>query len=145
MQKWDPHFDRNARRHRDPNLDRRISFEPFFFAHQMFFPPQRTVANKAQGRKLQGSKSRICDKLGLNSKSKLTFCNRSCYKFVDISQARQQRFTYNIGCVCGGDGGGVCVSVYWCVKGVCEEGRVCGVGKQLLKSSANFPGYLRIN
>ena len=38
--------------------------EPYFVAHQMFFSPQRTVANKAHGRKLQGSKSRICETTG---------------------------------------------------------------------------------
>ena len=88
--------------------------EPYFFAHQLFFaaanliffahgmcfPRLGTVEREAASRKNLTQGLEFAKQLGLNSKSNVTFCNRSCYKFFDVAQTRQQRFTTNNGCVC---------------------------------------------
>ena len=74
--------------------------EPYCFAHGMCFPRLGTVEREAASRNNLTPDLKFAKQLGLNSKSNVTFCNRSCYKFVDVAQTRQQRFTKNNGCVC---------------------------------------------
>ena len=75
-------------------------FEPLFLHTKCLLRRNALSQTRLKVANYKVQNLEIVKKLGLNSKSKLTFCNRSCYKFVDISQARQQCFTNKNGCVC---------------------------------------------
>ena len=66
----------------------------------MCFPRLGTVEREAASHTNLTQGLEFAKQLGLNSKSNVTFCNRSCYKFVDVSQTKKQRFTRKTMVVC---------------------------------------------